>query len=474
MSIDLNTKILLVEDSKIALKMEHRALQALGYNNVLLATDGTPAIEILQRETDIGLIISDWNMPGTSGFELLVWVRQNEATKDIPFIMATARGERKQVDAASDAGVSNFITKPFGPPDLKQIIEETFGKPDGSAMKKEVVPCVPKMASANKVILNIAHIQITDHLTLGVLKELINTGKLSPKHFELKTQCLTSWNALQGALEQGKVEGAFALAPITMDLYSAGVPLKLVLFAHRNGSTAVMSKVDPGKPLADAFLGKTFYIPYQLSIHHMLAHKFLTNLGLVPGFKGVSPDINVYFEVVPPVKMPELMAGNPDACGFLVAEPMGTKAVAEGSADELFLSGDMWENHPCCVVAMRDEVIDKHPEAVQEFTEMLVAAGKFITNNTTKAAEIAVDFLDPQGALGLKVAVLKNVLQEQQGIKTDNLYPAAEDLDIIQNYMIDKMGVGTKIDVTKFVDTRFAETACSGASRSRSKLHYTS
>ncbi|CAK0782108.1 purine-binding chemotaxis protein CheW [Gammaproteobacteria bacterium] len=445
-------------------------MNELGFQDIVQAEDGNDAIIRLQSESGVGLIISDWNMPNKDGFELLQWVRADARCANIPFIMATARGERKQMAAATEAGVSNFITKPFGPPELNELINDTFGGKSAVQTTPTQEPRVPQLNSAGKLILEMAHIQITDHLTLGVLKHLIDTGKLAPEHFVIETKRMPSWNALQQALEKGKVDGAFALAPIAMDLFGFGVPIKLVMFAHRNGSIAVRNVKGRGTDLTSAFRGKTFYIPHELSIHHMLAHRFLRELGLKPGFAGKG-DCDVFFEVVPPIKMPELLASNPDACGFLVAEPLGTKAIAEGSAELLFLSGEMWETHPCCVVTLRNEVIREYPEAVQEFTNMLVVAGRFIEEKSEAAAEVAVQFLDPDGSLKLKVPILKNVLREAQGIKTHDLFPSKQDLDRIQQYMTKEMGVGSLIDLNAFVDDRFARLSCQGSIDRASTLH---
>jgi len=470
MPVDRTLKILLVEDSKVARKMAVKALTELGFQHVLQAEDGNEAIAKLETEDGIGLIISDWNMPNKDGFELLQWVRADSRCAKIPFIMATARGERKQVTAATEAGVSNFITKPFGPPELNELINETLGGNATVQTTPTQEPRVSQLNSSGKLIIEMAHIQITDHLTLGVLKHLIDIGKLSPEHFVIETKRMPSWNALQQALEKGTVDGAFVLAPIAMDLFGFGVPIKLVMFAHRNGSIAVRNAKTKNVDLEHAFRGKTFYIPHELSIHHMLAHRFLRELGLKPGFAGRG-ECDVFFEVVPPIKMPELLASNPDACGFLVAEPLGTKAIAEGSADLLFLSGEIWETHPCCVVTLRDEVIQQYPAAVQEFTDMLVVAGHFIEEKIETAAEIAVTFLDPDGSLKLKVPILKNVLREAQGIKTNDLFPSKPDLDRIQQYMMKEMGVGSIINLDAFVDDSFARHSCKGAIDHPTTLH---
>jgi len=68
--------------------------------------------------------------------------------------------------------------------------------------------------------LKVAHIQITDHLALGVLKHRIDTEELKPHSFSLQTQCMMSWNLVQDALEKGQVDAAFILAPIAMDLFN--------------------------------------------------------------------------------------------------------------------------------------------------------------------------------------------------------------------------------------------------------------
>ncbi len=157
--------------------------------------------------------------------------------------------------------------------------------------------------------------------------------------------------------------------------------------------------------------------------------------------------------------MPELLDSNSDAAGFMVAEPLGTKAISSNVARLEFLSSEAWDNHPCCVVTLRKEIVDAHPEAVQEFVSMLTTAGRFVDKDPGRSAEIGVRFLDPRGELGLTSAVLKNVLTEPAGIKTVNLYPVREDLGRMLDYMVDRMGVGQKVDLDTFIDTRFADAA---------------
>ena len=467
-------RILLVEDAAVMRKIELKALKSLGFEDILEAKDGDEAILKLESDEKIELVISDWNMPNKGGYELLVWMRAHEKFAKLPFIMATGEGDMKQEKKAIDAGVSSFIAKPFNADELKKKIDQAFGMGEKEEETPEKERTARKTASG-KVRLKIAHIQITDHLILGALKHLIKNGDLVPRHFELETLCMPGWNPVQEALGKGMVDAACILAPMAMDLFNFGVPIKMVLLAHKGGSICVRStQGEYREPFQDFFKKKTFLIPHKMSVHHMLAHMFFSRIGIKPGMAG-GDAIDLNFEVVAPIKMPEFLRGNPDACGFMVAEPLGTKSIASGIAALQFLSSQLWENHPCCVVAIRDDFTAPYSDAVYEFTEMLVKAGKFIQNRPETAAEVAVSFLDPQKMLGLKVPVLKNVLTEPQGIKTGDLFPSIEEIDRMQRYMVEKMGIGSLIDVKKFVDSQFAEAACKDGPGSRlsSTLHDT-
>ncbi len=459
-----NIKILLAEDSAPMRRVETSQLRSLGFDPVIEAENGDIAIKILRENPDIGLIISDWNMPVKSGYQLLIWVRANPHYEHIPFLMATAQGDRKQIRRAVEAGASGIITKPFDAAELKQKIDEVMGlaaKSQSDAVSKI------RMGHSGKVSLRVAHIQITDHLILGVLRHLLETGKLSSHQFELEPVRMSGWNPVETGLEQGTVDAACVLAPIAMDLFSAGIPIRVVLLAHRNGSIFVRNKTgNSTRSRQDFFEGKSILIPHKMSVHHMLAHRFFSGMGLKLGAAGQT-GIDVQYEVVPPVIMPEFLRDSPDVAGFIVAEPIGSLAVASGIGETEFLSGSMWENHPCCVVAVRNDFIQAHEAALHEFTDMLVCAGQFMEKYPEKAAEIGVDFLDPDRKLGLTVSLLRNVLAE--GLRTGDLFPVAEDFRKIADYMVSEMKIGKMIDPDLFLDTRFAKAACEKNSERKPK-----
>ncbi len=121
----MNMPVLIVDDYKTMLKIIRNLLKQLGFSNVDEAMDGSAALQKI-RSKNYGLIISDWNMEPMSGLQLLKEVRLDAKVKDVPFIMVTAESKSKYIIAAKDAGVSNYIVKPFTAATLKSKIDNVL------------------------------------------------------------------------------------------------------------------------------------------------------------------------------------------------------------------------------------------------------------------------------------------------------------------------------------------------------------
>lgn len=454
MAIDPNIKILVADDSGTMRVMFKQILKQAGFENIVMAVNGEDGIKKVKEENP-DLVISDWNMPQKDGLEFLQWLRSQEAYKNLPFIMATAQADKGQQIVIMEAGGNGHVPKPFDAEQIKAGILKAFS-PDIETKKTANIK--NRKIIDNKVELTVSHIQITDHLVLGALKHRIETGEVTPEYFDLKTDKKEGWNPIQEGLEAGHIDCAFVLAPIAMDLFAYDSPIKLVLLAHKNGSTFVQSRrYDPRFDSLQSFYKyKVVDIPHKMSVHHMLAHQFLRELGLKPGVPGKEA-INVRFEVVPPIKMPGIMQENESVAGFMVAEPIATKAMISEIGNLEFISSSRWQNHPCCIVAMQNDFIDKFPDAAQEFVSLLIETGKYIENDKIRASKIGVQFLDPDGSIGLKPEILQRVFSQPMAIKMDDLYPVIQDFDTIQRYMHDVMGIGRTIDLEKFIYTGFAE-----------------
>ena len=126
MSVDKSMDILIVDDYKTMLRIIRNLLKQLGFENVDEATDGTAALQKI-RERPYGLVISDWNMEPMTGIELLREVRADEKVKGTPFIMVTAESKTENVIAAKQAGVNNYIVKPFNAETLKRKMNSVIG-----------------------------------------------------------------------------------------------------------------------------------------------------------------------------------------------------------------------------------------------------------------------------------------------------------------------------------------------------------
>ena len=124
--VDMNINILIVDDYKTMLRIIRGLLTQIGFNNVDEAANGAEAMNKL-KEKKYDLIISDWNMEPMTGLELLQNVRADEKTKSTPFIMVTAESKTENVIAAKQAGVSNYIVKPFNAETLKAKLASVLG-----------------------------------------------------------------------------------------------------------------------------------------------------------------------------------------------------------------------------------------------------------------------------------------------------------------------------------------------------------
>jgi len=127
MALDLKVPILVVDDSSTMTQIIRSLLHRIGFNDIDAAKDGDAALKQL-RCKKYGLVISDWNMEPMSGLDLLRRVRTDRVLESIPFIMVTAESKIDNVIAAKDAGVSDYIVKPFTAQTLRSKIETIFAE----------------------------------------------------------------------------------------------------------------------------------------------------------------------------------------------------------------------------------------------------------------------------------------------------------------------------------------------------------
>jgi two-component system chemotaxis response regulator CheY len=123
-----NVTVLIVDDMSFIRKVVRKSLADLGIGRIVEASDAAEAVKRL-REEKFDLIISDWNMPTMSGYDLLDFVRHNERFKAIPFLMLTANNDKDSVITAAKQGVSDFLVKPFSAEDLEAKVTKLIPPP---------------------------------------------------------------------------------------------------------------------------------------------------------------------------------------------------------------------------------------------------------------------------------------------------------------------------------------------------------
>ncbi len=122
-------KILIVDDFSTMRRIIKNLLRDLGFSNTVEADDGLTALPILQAG-GIDFLVTDWNMPGMQGIDLLKAVRADEKLSNIPVLMVTAETKREQIIVAAQAGVNGYVVKPFTAATLKEKIDKIFERID--------------------------------------------------------------------------------------------------------------------------------------------------------------------------------------------------------------------------------------------------------------------------------------------------------------------------------------------------------
>ena len=118
-------KILVVDDFSTMRRIIKNLLRDLGFTNVSEADDGSTALPMLQNG-DFDFVVTDWNMPGMQGIDLLRAIRSDDNLKHLPVLMVTAEAKKEQIVAAAQAGVNGYVVKPFTAATLKEKLDKIF------------------------------------------------------------------------------------------------------------------------------------------------------------------------------------------------------------------------------------------------------------------------------------------------------------------------------------------------------------
>jgi two-component system chemotaxis response regulator CheY len=131
-TVDKDMKILVVDDFSTMRRIVKNLLTELGFTNISEADDGKTALPILEQG-GIDFLVTDWNMPGMAGIDLLKAVRANTELSSLPVLMVTAEAKREQIMEAAQAGVNGYVVKPFTADTLREKVDKVFERLEGAA-----------------------------------------------------------------------------------------------------------------------------------------------------------------------------------------------------------------------------------------------------------------------------------------------------------------------------------------------------
>jgi NitT/TauT family transport system substrate-binding protein len=192
----------------------------------------------------------------------------------------------------------------------------------------------------------------------------------------------SGWPELKEAMMSGKVKAAYLLAPMAMDLADTGVPVKIVALGHRSGAV-VMTGIDSKARNLGDLRGKRIAIPSRFAVDNIFVHRLMKKYGMTDA------DVTL-MEMAPPDMPAALYAGAVDA--YATGEPFGALAQREGYARILHMTRDEWPEYICCVLTVRQELIDDDRPTVQRLVDHVLAAGEWLERDTTNrhlAADLA-------------------------------------------------------------------------------------
>jgi len=237
-------------------------------------------------------------------------------------------------------------------------------------------------------VVRIGYLPITDATAL-----LVAHGMGFFEEEGLKTApptLIRGWSPLVEGFAAGKFNLVHFLKPIPVWMrYNNNFPVKIMSWAHLNGSAVVVGKHTGAETFAD-LAGKQVAVPYWYSMHNIVLQMALRNAGLKPVIKSQSEPLakdEVNLMIMPPPDMPPALAAKKiDA--FIVAEPFNAFGELKAGGKILRFTGDMWENHPCCVVCMNENTVAAKPEWTQKVMNAIVRAQVYAQQNKEEVAKM--------------------------------------------------------------------------------------
>ena len=234
--------------------------------------------------------------------------------------------------------------------------------------------------------LQVGGLPVTCNLTLPVAcvsKARSNVALAAGQpRFDYKYSKYSGWPEVKESLMAGRIQAAYMLAPLVMDLADKKVPVRIVSLGHRSGAVIMVRSDSPYQSFRQ-LAGKQIAIPSRFAVDFLFLRKMLARENMTPS------DVQIV-EMAPPDMPAALYANAVDA--YCTGEPFGAAAQRAGYARPLSMTRDEWRNYICCVLTVREELIEENPAMVQDLVNQVLGAGVWLDQlkeNRSKAVAIA-------------------------------------------------------------------------------------
>jgi NitT/TauT family transport system substrate-binding protein len=192
----------------------------------------------------------------------------------------------------------------------------------------------------------------------------------------------SGWPEIKESLMSGRIQAAFMLAPLVMDLADKKIPVKIVALGHRSGAVIMVRTESPYRSFRQ-LTGKRIAIPMRFAVDFLFLRKMLAQEEMTPS--------EIEIVEMPPPDMPAALYANAvDA--YCTGEPFGAAAQKAGYARPLRMTRDEWRNYICCVLTVREELIQANRPVIQSLVDLVLGAGAWLDQkqeNRNRAVEIA-------------------------------------------------------------------------------------
>jgi NitT/TauT family transport system substrate-binding protein len=233
-------------------------------------------------------------------------------------------------------------------------------------------------------LLQVGGLPVTCNLTLPIAcsAKMASLVFASGQPIPFEYSKYSGWPEIKESLMAGRIQAAYMLAPLVMDLTDKKIPLKIVSLGHRSGAV-IMVRTDSAYQSFKQLQGKRIAIPSRFAVDFLFLRKMLAREGMT------HKDVEIV-EMPPPDMPAALYANAVDA--YCTGEPFGAAAQQAGYARPLRMTRDEWRNYICCVLTVREELIQSNPALVQDLVNHVMGAGNWLDQspvNREKAVNIA-------------------------------------------------------------------------------------